>query len=131
MLYHPEESQLLTTGSDRKVKQNPFTLDPSQVTYWSTFDGQAIRMLEGSDLGEINALAITREGEHFASGGQDKKVKIWGYDEGLCYYEGVGHSGSITKINISPDQKYIVSVGTAGAIFIWHTPEEVLKAKAD
>lgn len=60
MLYHPEESQLLTTGSDRKI------------TYWTTFDGSAIRMLEGSDEGEINALAITREGEHFVSGGEDK-----------------------------------------------------------
>jgi len=26
-------------------------------------------MLEGSEEGEINALAITREGEHFVSGG--------------------------------------------------------------
>jgi len=32
---------------------------------------------------------------------------------------------------ISPNQKWIVSVGTEGAIFIWETPEEVLNAKAD
>jgi hypothetical protein len=29
-------------------------------------------MLDGSDDGEVNALAITREGEHFVSGGEDK-----------------------------------------------------------
>ena len=39
---------MLTTGSDRKI------------TYWETFDGQAIRMLDGSDEGEVNALAITK-----------------------------------------------------------------------
>ena len=41
VLYHPDESQLLTTGSDRKI------------TYWDTFDGQAIRVLEGSEEGEL------------------------------------------------------------------------------
>merc|ERR1711959_304670 len=40
LLYHPDESQLLTTGSDRKI------------TYWNTYDGQAIRVLEGSEEGE-------------------------------------------------------------------------------
>lgn len=52
VVYHPDESQLLTAGSDRKI------------TYWDCYDGQAIRMLDGSDSGEINALDITTEGEH-------------------------------------------------------------------
>ena len=86
IIYHPDESQLLTTGSNRKV------------TYWDCFDGQAIRMLDGSESGEINALAITREGEHFVSGGEDKRLKVWDYDEGICYFSGVGHSGSISKV---------------------------------
>jgi WD40 repeat protein len=119
VLYHPDESQLLTAGSDRKI------------TYWDCFDGQAIRMLDGSDSGEINALAITNEGEHCVSGSEDKKVKIWDYDEGICYWEGIGHSGGISRVAISPDQKYIVSVGTEGAIFMWHMPENIAAAKAD
>ncbi len=48
MVYHPDESQLLTTGSNKKI------------TYWATFDGQAIRMLDGAEEGDINTLAITR-----------------------------------------------------------------------
>ena len=83
-------------------------------------------MLDGSDSGELNALAIMKEGNHFATGGEDKTIKIWDYDEGISYYQGVGHSGSITKIAISPDQSFIVSVGTEGAIFCWHTPEKIL-----
>jgi WD40 repeat protein len=101
----------LTTGSDRKI------------TYWETFDGTAIRMLDGSDEAEVNALAITQEGEHFISGGEDKIVKLWGYDEGICYFNGNGHSGGITRIAISPDQKTIISVGSEGAIFMWNMPE--------
>lgn len=72
-------------------------------------------------------MCITKEGKHFITGGQDGLLKIWNYDEGVCYYYGEGHSGSITKIKISPDQKTIVSVGNEGAIFFWNVPEQVLK----
>jgi WD40 repeat protein len=57
-------------------------------------------MLDGSDTGEVNALAITKEGEHFVSGGEDKKIKLWDYDEGISYYQGLGHSGNITRVRI-------------------------------
>ena len=88
-------------------------------------------MLDGSDSGEINALAVTESGEFFISGGQDKRVKLWDYDEGICHYQGIGHSGDITKISISPDQKTVVSVGTEGAIFMWHVPQKIYEARAD
>jgi WD40 repeat protein len=58
-------------------------------------------MLDGSDSGEINALAISKQGEHFVSGGEDKRIKLWDYDEGICYYSGVGHSGSISKVTLN------------------------------
>jgi WD40 repeat protein len=117
LMFHPDESQLLTCGSDRKV------------TYWDCFDGQAIRMLDGSDSGELNALAITDQGEHFVSGGEDKIVKLWDYDEGIIYFQGVGHSGGITKIAIAPNQQFFVSTGAEGGIFVWKMPAEVLKSK--
>jgi len=109
----------VTAGSDRKI------------TYWDCYDGQAIRMLDGSDSGELNALAIYAEGEHFISSGNDKVIKVWDYDEGINYFQGIGHSGEVTKIAISPDQKYIVTAGSEGAIFIWDTPASVLRTKAD
>lgn len=118
VLYHPDESQLITTGSDRKI------------TYWDTFDGQAIRMLDGSEDGEVNTLAITAAGEHFASGGEDQVVKLWSYDEGVVLYRGIGHSASVTKLKFSPDQRNLVSVGSEGAIFIWTVPQDVFEARA-
>lgn len=105
--YHPDESQIVTTGTDRKV------------TWWDAFDGQAIRILEGSNAAEINALDISAAGDVVVTGGGDKDVKIWGYDEGHCYHVGKGHSGSITKVKFTPDGQKIVTVGAEGAIFIW------------
>jgi len=113
IVYHPDESQLLTTGSDRKI------------TYWDTFDGQAIRVLEGSDEGELSTLSISRSGSNFVSGGHDRLLKLWDYDEGICKYVGIGHSGTINSAAISPDQRFIVSAGSEGAIFIWSIPPEV------
>lgn len=108
-LYHPDESQILTCGSDRKL------------TYWDAFDGSAIRIIEGSTA-EINSVDVTSDGVNFVSAGNDKTVKLWNYDEGICLAIGEGHSGYINQIMISPDQQSIVSVGAEGAIFIWKMP---------
>jgi len=105
-MYHPDESQIVTCGTDRKV------------TYWDPLDGTAIRVLDASE-DEIMTVAITSEGEYFVSAGADKLVKVWHYDEGVCHYIGVGHSGTISRCAISPDQGLCISVGHEGAICIW------------
>jgi WD40 repeat protein len=66
--YHPDESQLLTTGSDRKI------------TYWDAYDGSAIRILDGSQSAELNSLAVTASGDAFVSAGADKVVKVCSVD---------------------------------------------------
>ena len=38
------------------------------------------------------------EGEHFVSGGEDKVLRVWDYDEGISYFKGIGHPGAITKV---------------------------------
>ena len=38
---------------------------------------------------------------------------------------GVGHSGEITSVKISPDGRTIVSVSADGAILRWRFPEEL------
>lgn len=111
VVYHPDQSQFLTTGSDRKL------------TYWDVVDGNPIRIIDGSQTDLLSCLAISEDGEKFVCGGADKLVKVWGYDEGFCYYQGVGHSGEITASAISPDQRTIVTVGDEGAVFLWNMPD--------
>ena len=106
VIFHPDESQFLTCGSNYKIN------------YWDSFDGEAIRVLEGGN-DAMTCLDIQQSGEHFVSGSSDKLVKLWNYDEGLIVKIGQGHSGSVNKVVISPNQASIVSVGSEGGIFIW------------
>ncbi|XP_053067751.1 cilia- and flagella-associated protein 52 isoform X1 [Acinonyx jubatus] len=108
--YHPEEFQIITSGTDRKI------------AYWEVFDGSVIRELEGSLSGSINGMDITTEGVHFVTGGNDHLVKVWDYNGGEVTHVGVGHSGNITRIRISPGNQYIVSVSADGAVLRWKYP---------
>jgi len=113
VVYYPDESQILTSGTDRKV------------AYWESFDGSLIREIEASQSDAINGLDITADGKFFVCGGSDKLVKVYRYEEGDCVYIGVGHSTEITKVIMSPDQQNIISISVEGAIYIWEFPETV------
>lgn len=110
--YYPDESQILTSGTDRKV------------SYWEAYDGSVIRELQASQSDTINGLDITKDGRLFVIGGSDKLVKVFRYEEGDVAYVGFGHSTDITKVRISPDGKKVVTVSAEGAIFIWNLPIE-------
>ncbi|XP_063039846.1 cilia- and flagella-associated protein 52-like [Engraulis encrasicolus] len=109
--YHPEEYQILTSGTDRKI------------AYWEVFDGAAIRELEGSQSGAINGMHITLDGEHFVTGGDDKLVKMWGYGSGDMSHVGMGHSASITSVTVCSNSKYIVSTSKDGGVLRWRYPQ--------
>ena len=47
-------------------------------------------------------------------------VQVWGYDQGHCFFSGIGHSGTVNRVRVSPDNLFIVSVGSEGGIFVWH-----------
>ncbi|XP_029456180.1 cilia- and flagella-associated protein 52 [Rhinatrema bivittatum] len=110
--YHPEEFQIITSGTDRKIG------------YWEVFDASPIRELEGSLSGALNGMDISPEGVHFVTGGDDKLVKVWDYNEGEVTHVGIGHSGNISSIRICPSIKYIISVSSDGAILRWKYPHE-------
>lgn len=108
--YNPSESQIITTGTDRKIM------------YWETYDGGQIRELEGSQQGSIDGMDISSDGSHFVTGGDDKEVVVWKYNEGLITHIGKGHGGGIARVKVCPNCKWIVSVGTDGSILRWKYP---------
>ena len=67
----------------------------------------------------VRSVEIQEHRGRAFTGGGDKDVKVWGYDEGACFHVGKGHSGAITKVKFTPDGQKIITVGSEGAIFIW------------
>ncbi|GFS23246.1 cilia- and flagella-associated protein 52 [Elysia marginata] len=110
--YGEEELQIITCGTDHKIG------------YWETFDGSVVRELEGAKAGAINFMDITADKSFFVTGGEEKLLKLWLYREGEVTHVGRGHSASILRIRIAPDNKSIVSVSEDGAILQWRVPPE-------
>ena len=112
LAYHPDESQMLTGGTNCKV------------TYWDSVDGSAIRELEVVEGDIVNAIDVTQSGTYFVSGSgsRTKQLSIVQYDEGVTVGVGKGHAGAINDVKFSPDMQTIASVGSSGEIIIWDTP---------
>lgn len=111
IVYHPDESQFMTCGSNHKI------------TYWDASNSDALRVLDAGQ-GIMTTLAIEpKNGDFIVSGGEDRIIKVWHYDEGEVLAFGRGHSGIIKSVKISPDCKSIVSVGSTGEIILWELPK--------
>lgn len=44
------------------------------------------------------SLAVSHNGQYFATGGAAAVVKLWGYEDANLIFEGTGHSGVITGL---------------------------------
>ena len=71
---------------------------------------------------QVLTVAIEPSGKRFATGGLDKEVRVWAYDEGELLAVGRGHSAAVSRVAVSPDGRTVVSVGADGAVFFWGMP---------
>ena len=78
--HEPDECQLLTSGTDRKV------------AYWDAMEGALIRELLASRSGSVNGLATTTDGSYFVTGGDDKLIKV---HQGTLLPPGTSHGASL------------------------------------
>ncbi|KAM8842729.1 cilia- and flagella-associated protein 52 [Synchiropus picturatus] len=108
--YHPEEFQMITSGTDGKV------------TFWDLHLGTAIREMVVTQGGAINAMDITQDGKHFVTGGNDKVVKVWDYIAGEMTHVGITHGGTITSVKICSNNRTLISTSEDGAILRWKFP---------
>ena len=103
--YSSDENQVVTVGTDRKI------------AYWDTYDGTLLRELESDTNGALNGVCVA--GGVLVCGGEDKRVSVYAYDEGVLAWTGVGHSSDITACTVSPDHRTLVSVAADGAVYVW------------
>ncbi|XP_019717622.1 cilia- and flagella-associated protein 52 [Hippocampus comes] len=113
--YHPEEHQILTSGTDRKI------------VYWDVHDGTAIRELQDAQTLAINCMHISHDGRYFVTGGDDKLVRVWDYMDGMVTHVGRAHGGAITSVEICCNNSTLITTSADGAVMRWKFPHPVVE----
>lgn len=68
----------------------------------------------------ILCVATSRDEKYFASGGQDKTVKVWHADSARGTFTLKGHTGAVVAIAFSPDGKFLASASMDQSVRVWN-----------
>ncbi|MEB3882669.1 WD40 repeat domain-containing protein, partial [Lyngbya sp. CCY1209] len=66
----------------------------------------------------VFAIAVSPDGQIFASGGDDKTIKLWSMD-GELLHSFSAHDGRIWKLAFSPDGQILASASEDGTVKLW------------
>lgn len=71
--------------------------------------------------GVVKSIQISPDGRFAVSGSNDKTVKVWELDTGICVGTLEGHQKQVDCVAISPDGAWIASTGfTDETVRLWH-----------
>jgi hypothetical protein len=102
----PEQPSL-----DREV--NSLTAEPPKGEIW-----QCIRTLKGHTA-PVSSVAISPDGQTFATGSNDKTVKLWDQGTGKYLFAFLGQAKEVSTVSFSPDGKTLSGGSFDCKITIW------------
>jgi WD40 repeat protein len=82
-------------------------------------DGTLVYAFYGHDA-SVNAVAVTRDGQHIISGSDDELVKVWSVaSTSLVSTCDAPHSGGVGAVAAMPDGQRFLSSGGNGVVRVW------------
>ena len=69
---------------------------------------------------ELNSVAISNSNKYFAVGGATGVLRVYNFSNGQFIIDCRAHSGPITAVAFSGDDKQVISTGRDGLIAIWN-----------
>jgi serine/threonine protein kinase len=70
--------------------------------------------------GEVNTIDFSPDGQKFASGSDDKTIKIWNFSDRRELNTLKGHTNWVYSVAISPDSQTLVSGSKDNTVKIWN-----------
>ncbi|RHZ79087.1 hypothetical protein Glove_152g50 [Diversispora epigaea] len=69
--------------------------------------------------GPVHIARFNSSGEYVLSGGQDKTIRLWNPESGLCIKTYVGHGKEVLDISVTRDHSRFASCGGDRQVFYW------------
>ncbi|KAK2173197.1 hypothetical protein NP493_893g01024 [Ridgeia piscesae] len=96
---------------------------PTACSFVVTVPSRAINTLEAHD-GEVNAVRWSPSGKIFATGGSDRKVKLWQAIGSKCEAKGVltGSNAAVMSVEFNMEETLLLAASNDFACRIWSLP---------
>eukprot|EP00744_Colponema_vietnamica_P009814 GILI01013927.1.p1 GENE.GILI01013927.1~~GILI01013927.1.p1 ORF type:complete len:623 (+),score=120.64 GILI01013927.1:91-1959(+) len=102
------ENELVTSGSD------------GLTLFWDCDEVEPVGAFEDGNRARLSCVRVSPTGRFIATSGDDCQVKLYDLSTGAVSAIGVGHSAAIRRLEWSPDEKQLVSVGSDCCVCVWN-----------
>jgi WD40 repeat protein len=90
------------------------------IRYWDIATQTAVRVLTDHAF-SVHALAMSPDGQTFASASHDQTIKLWNLADGELLDTLTGHTNAVTGVDFVGDGTTLVSSSVDATVRIWNT----------
>ncbi|KAH0548030.1 hypothetical protein GP486_008228 [Trichoglossum hirsutum] len=94
--------------------------DDGYIGIWDPRQKEAIEFIETEF--PVTAIALSEVGNELYSGGIDNDIKVWDLRKKAVAYSLLGHTDTITSLNVSPDSQTLLSNSMDSTVRTWDIP---------